>query len=218
MIRTSIPPADRSRHALILCDGEPPSFARFQRHHASAAVFIALDGGGNVAKGFGRRPDYVIGDLDSYDRSAWPDLEPLFDPDQETNDLEKGLELALSLGMTSAVVLGATGRRIDHTLKNLSVFKAYHDRIDLRLEDEFAEAWLVTDAIVLYGAPGQVVSLFPLSGRVASVTTRGLRYPLNGEPLENGVRDGSSNELLGNEAGVVVSGGDLLVFLLHVKC
>jgi thiamine pyrophosphokinase len=200
-------------HVLILCDGEPPSRERLVYHRARAALFIAADGAGNAAAGLGVRPDMVIGDLDSYDRASWPGLEPIHRPDQDTNDLEKALELALSLDATSAVVLGATGRRLDHTLKNLSVLKQFDSSLRLHFEDAYAEIRLVTRALEIEGHPGQVVSLFPLSGRVEGITTEGLMYPLNGEALENGVRDGSSNQLTGTRARITVARGDLLVMV-----
>jgi thiamine pyrophosphokinase len=80
-------------HALILCDGEPPSRERLQRHRRKSDIFIAADGAGNLAAEMDVRPDHVIGDLDSYQAASWPDLTPIHNPDQETNDLEKALEL-----------------------------------------------------------------------------------------------------------------------------
>jgi len=200
--------------ALILCNGEPPSRARFERRLRQADVFIAADGGGRVAKEvFEARPDHIIGDLDSYDSGCWPEVTPIHRPDQETNDLEKALELALELGATHARILGATGKRLDHTLKNLSVLKAYDRKLTLCMEDEHATIVLVTERLTVRGQVGQPVSLFPLSGRVTGITTRGLTYALHGEVLENGVRDGSSNALSAEEAEIRVSGGDLLVLV-----
>ena len=57
-------------------------------------------------------------------------------PDQETNDLEKSLEYALEKGAKSVCILGATGKRFDHSLKNLSVLLKYLDRFeDIRFKD-----------------------------------------------------------------------------------
>lgn len=207
-------------HVLILAHGEPPPLSRLRHHLQQASLFIALDGAANELASVGLRPDVVIGDLDSYDRNSFPDLEPILDPDQDTNDLEKGLLYAVNQGATSAVVLGATGRRLDHTLKNLSVLRQFHDQLDLYFEDRFATISVLSEGdppLELEGEVGQGISLFPLSGRVEGVQTEGLVWPLELEPLENGVRDGTSNRLKGNRASISLVKGDLLVFVNHVR-
>ena len=44
--------------------------------------------------------------------------------EQETTDSEKALLFAVDQGCTEAVLLGAVGRRLDHTLYNASLVKA----------------------------------------------------------------------------------------------
>ena len=60
--------------------------------------------------------------------------------------------------------------------------------------------------------PGQTVSLIPL-GRCARVWTSGLRWRLDGEPLDLVGRTGVSNVAAGSRIEVRVEGGRLLVFL-----
>jgi thiamine pyrophosphokinase len=56
------------------------------------------------------------------------------------------------------------------------------------------------------------ISLFPLSGKVSGITTKGLKYPLQNEALENGVRDGTSNEVISTPVSIAYDVGDLLLF------
>lgn len=203
-------------HAILLASGEPPTLGRLRVHRQYARLLIALDGAANRLHAWSERPDVIIGDMDSYQHGFGSTVPVIHDPDQETNDLEKGLTWALDQGIQSAVVLGGTGLRLDHTLKNLSVFKQFHAQLTLWFEDTFSEIRLLTSQVNhlhLTGRPGQSLSLFPLSGRVDGVITEGLKYPLNHEPLENGVRDGSSNELTGTHARIRIDAGDLLVFI-----
>ncbi|MDZ7691571.1 MAG: hypothetical protein U5K69_10680 [Balneolaceae bacterium] len=79
---------------LILCNGLAPDISLFKRHHDVSDLFIAADGGGNSARKLGFLPDVVIGDLDSFKQQPDDDFEIIKDSDQETNDLEKALELA----------------------------------------------------------------------------------------------------------------------------
>lgn len=215
--------------ALILAHGEPPTLELFLWHRVRAGLLIALDGGANwLAEQLQTHPehlhwltpDVILGDLDSYRPDSFPELTALHDPDQESNDLEKGLKYVLSRGMERAVVLGATGKRLDHTLKNLSVLKRFSASLPLHLEERDMTLALLTDEQPVgevEGEPGQAVSLFPLSGRVNAVHTEGLKYPLHHEPLENGVRDGTSNALSGKTARISIEGGDLLVMVNRLE-
>ncbi|MFM7201978.1 MAG: thiamine diphosphokinase [Myxococcota bacterium] len=211
---------DAGKRALILANGAPPTVQRLARAVARASFFVALDGAGQVAMRLGLRPDCIIGDLDSVDRSRVEGIPLIQDPDQETNDLEKGLSWLLVRGFTQVHVLGATGKRFDHALKNLSVLKQFNEKISCYFEDEDALMMLLTteqSAVEIRGQVGQTLSLFPLSGKVEGIQTEGLLYPLHDEPLENGVRDGSSNVLEQACARVRIRAGALLVYLVHVS-
>lgn len=215
--------------ALILAHGEPPPLELLLWHRARAGLFIVLDGGADwLSEQLWTHlelierltPDDILGDLDSYRPESFPELTALHDPDQESNDLEKGLQYVLDRGMERAVVLGATGRRLDHTLKNLSVLKRFSASLSLHFEDRHMAIYLLTPEQPVgevEGEPGQAVSLFPLSGRVNAVHTEGLKYPLHHEPLENGVRDGTSNALSGKTARISIEGGDLLVMVNRLE-
>lgn len=199
---------------LILCNGEPPSEPLFRKYRANTDYFIAADGGGNVALQFDEKPDTVVGDLDSFEGSDKDSFEIVFRPDQETNDLEKALDLALEERGTHIYVLGATGLRLDQTLKNLSVLKQYNDKFEeLRIVDNYGDIRLLDSPFQEEITVGTQVSLFPLSGKVSGITTIGLKYPLKNEKLENGVRDGSSNEVVENPVKITHKRGDLLFFV-----
>lgn len=197
---------------IIVCAGELP--VPMDIGFADADALYAADGGAIKCLEAGIIPDKVIGDFDSFRPAEYPGLLVEHDPDQETNDLEKTLVRALRDGFTDVVVLGATGKRLDHTLKNLSVLKHYKHRFE-RLVYRMQDGWLYLSEgdITLSVRPGQIVSLFPLSGRVDGIITDGLKYPLYREPLENGVRDGSSNEATEYRARIQHRSGALVVMV-----
>jgi thiamine pyrophosphokinase len=202
------------KKVLILCNGNPPSEELFLKYRANAVYFIAADGGGNIARQFDVEPDVVIGDLDSFEESDNDSFDIIFEPDQYSNDLEKALELALEEQATHVHVLGATGYRLDHTLKNLSVLKQFHNQFrDIRFADNFGEIQLLESSFSQQIEVGTTLSLFPLSGTVSGISTEGLKYPLSNESLENGVRDGSSNEVVDNPVKITHEQGDLLLFI-----
>lgn len=202
------------KHILILCNGDPPSKQLFLSAFSACDYFIAADGGGNIARSFEHAPDVVIGDLDSFESQDDDAFEVVFDPDQYSNDLEKALTLALEKQGTHVQVMGATGKRLDHTLKNLSVLKQFDDQFEeIVFKDNFGDAFLIPRRFTIELPPGTTISLFPLSGRVNGITTSGLKYPLKNEPLENGAHDGSSNEVIESPVEITHQTGDLLLFI-----
>jgi thiamine pyrophosphokinase len=225
-----------------MCNGGIPPEKIVTESLAGSGLVIGADGGGNILLDLNVVPHVVIGDLDSFRTGrgdeigktrhdtghrdeanlagtpAGKDLtfELIHDPDQETNDLEKALKLALDRGATEVVILGATGLRLDHTLKNLSVLLQFSGRFrDILLRDEACDMRILPRKFTMATRPGQIISLFPLSGKVDGITTEGLRYALNDEPLENGVRDGSSNEATGQQIRISHRSGDLLLITPH---
>ncbi|MDI6400511.1 thiamine diphosphokinase [Balneolaceae bacterium ANBcel3] len=181
---------------LILAHGDAPSEELFRSFHRSCDLFIAADGGANTALGLGIVPDIITGDMDSF--NVQKDLQSLVihDPDQETNDLEKALSLAKKNNARRVDILGATGKRLDHSLKNLSVLLRFNPFFEhLTFYDDAFSTRIIPKDFNATLPVGHTVSLFPLSGRVSGITTHGLTFPLKNEHLENGVRDGTSNEV-----------------------
>lgn len=159
-------------------------------------------------------PDVVIGDLDSYEPVESIDIETIYNSDQCSNDLEKALKLAKDKKITHAYVLGATGLRLDHTLKNLSVLKQFHNQFhQLVFLDQHVLIQLLPASFVKNIPIGTGVSLFPLSGTVTGITTQGLKYELNNEQLQNGVHDGLSNTIVSTPVKIEHQTGDLLLFI-----
>ncbi|MDZ7772529.1 MAG: thiamine diphosphokinase [Balneolaceae bacterium] len=201
-------------HALVLCHGTPPSQQLLDSCLQEADYFVAADGGALTARTYDRQPDVVIGDLDSFGPGDDEPFPVIFDGDQETNDLQKALAHALGEGARQGTVLGATGRRLDQTLKNLSVLKRFDGRFErLRLRDNHGDTFLLARHATLRVPEETLISLFPLSGRVTGVTTEGLAWSLDDETLENGVRDGSSNRAVAEKVVIRHESGDLLAFV-----
>ena len=199
---------------LILCNGLAPSESLFEETCKWADYFIAADGGANTARSLGIEPDVVIGDMDSYSPSPDDDFEAIKDPDQYSNDLEKALGLAADKKADKVIVLGAIGKRVDQTLKNLSVLKQFNNKFEeLLFRDDYGDLKLIESSYSAELKIGTTVSLFPLSGKVTDIKTEGLMYPLDNEALENGVKDGSSNEVVSSPVSITFEEGDLILFV-----
>ncbi|WP_069129990.1 thiamine diphosphokinase [Rhodohalobacter halophilus] len=203
-------------NVVILCDGTPPKPEQLKKELKNSSLFIAADGGAFTADRMGVHPDVIIGDLDSYQKTGQEPGEVIHDPDQETNDLEKALAYAYKMEANHVTVFGATGKRLDHTLKNLSVLKQFHNQFEsIIFKDRYSDLFLLPIHFETELPMKTTVSLFPLSGKVDGISTRGLKYSLTDGVLENGVQDGSSNETIENKIEIVHKKGDLLIFINH---
>lgn len=202
--------------AVILCDGDIPQKHVIGHDVSGADLFIAADGGANRANELGFQPDIIIGDLDSYTVTGDEKALVIKNEYQETNDLEKALLYAFKKSASETIVFGATGKRLDHTLKNLSVLLQYNSKFDsIVLVDDYATMKIIQSPFNESFEVGTIISLFPLSGKVEGITTKGLKYPLSNEALENGVRDGSSNEAIEETVEIIFKKGDLLLLTHH---
>lgn len=202
------------KRVLILCNGQPPGEELFRECRAKSDYFIAADGGGNIARAFDEQPDVVIGDLDSFEASEENQSNVIREAGQESNDLEKALSYARKKEATHLLILGATGYRLDHTLKNLSVLIQFDSHFEeLIVKDDFGTTRIIDRTFQETLPIGTQISLFPMSGKVTGITTKGLKYPLQEESLENGVRDGSSNEVIAKPVEITHQKGDLLLYI-----
>jgi thiamine pyrophosphokinase len=203
-------------NALVVCNGAIPPQSLLRKCHRWADVVLAADGGANILNEKNLAFDVVIGDMDSYRPLDEEPYDVIHDPDQYSNDLEKALKSAKDRKVTHLKVLGATGLRLDHTLKNLSVLKQFNHQFEqLVFLDEYGLIMLLPAQYSNELDPGTTVSLFPLSGTVTGITTHGLKYPLKNEDLENGVRDGTSNTVTESPIRIDHEKGDLLLFIAN---
>jgi len=205
--------------AQIFCDGVLPDAATLANRFFSDYLKIACDGAANHLLGFGFFPDIIIGDLDSFTPDAFPSLNPeqttrIKDSDQETNDLEKALNFALTKGIKQVEIIGGLGKRIDHTLKNLSVLLQFSKSfVSIFFLDDWGISFFSNSQTKISAPEGTPISLIPFNGRVEGIITEGLEYSLKNEWLEMGKRDGTSNKMTDSNAMISKESGDLLLVL-----
>ena len=202
--------------ALILANGQPPSKTTLKRLLANASFFVCADGGANTAARYGLKPAAIVGDMDSIQPLTlrkFRDVELLKTIDDYSTDLEKTLAWVTDRGYSAITVAGATGGRPDHFIGNLSAMVKYSPRATVTFVDDTSE-WMYVDCPRLFKLPvGATVSLIPLS-RCDGIVTRGLRWNLNFESLELGVREATSNVVEESPVHISVSKGNLILFHL----
>jgi thiamine pyrophosphokinase len=118
------------------------------------------------------------------------------------------------------IVGGLGGSRSDHGLANIGLLAMTElggrsaCLLDARSKTTLVKAPDTDGAPVHRSLPGRIgdlVSLLPLGPGVIGVTTSGLAYPLNDEPLPVGPARGLSNIRMASGASVTVTRGLLLI-------
>ncbi|MDE3057172.1 MAG: thiamine diphosphokinase [Bacteroidota bacterium] len=211
--------AKRKRTALIICNGAMPTRKITSALLEEKPLIVCADGGANKARTFGILPHCIIGDLDSITektRRTFRSVQTIYNPDQYSTDLEKALDFVLKKKIRKAVVIGATGKRADHTVANFSILRKYHDRMDISFVDAYCDIRIVTRSVKFEAPLRQIISLAPL-GKCSGIITKGLKYPLKDEPLEIGVNEGHHNEVVSSPVKISVKKGSLLLFMVRKK-
>jgi thiamine pyrophosphokinase len=142
-------------------------------------------------------------------------------PEKDESDTELAVREAMRRGADGVVIVGGLGgARIDHALANIGLLAmtelAHHPAalLDGRARLSLLRAPGQDGGSVarsLAGRSGDLVSLLPLGAGVTGVTTAGLAYPLDDEPLPVGPARGLSNVRTSATASVTVRGGLLLI-------
>lgn len=198
------------RRALVICNGEPPARRVLQELADASDVVIAADGGANSAVALGVSPHVVIGDLDSITRATRRALHSsiiLQVDSQDSTDLEKALDFLLFRRITEIVVTGATGRRIDFTLANLSVLWKYTSFPSIMVAGDTWTGVPVRRKHEIRAPKGTIVSVIPF-GRVEGISLRGFLYPLRNASMDVG-EIGVSNVVESSPATISVRKGNL---------
>ena len=172
MIRRAAEAAGRT---VVLAAGDFPRPGGEARRILSAATRVVACDGAALAyrREFGRWPDVTTGDLDSIGKDLPPGA--LHDADQDENDLSKALALCRRMGWADPIVLGATGKREDHTVGN--VFRAL--AAEVRVVTDCGEFLPVRGRLSFRTWKGAGISVFAPDPRT-KMTSRGLRWKLDG--------------------------------------
>lgn len=198
--------------AVILANGEYPTHELPLRILSESAFVVCCDGAANEYIARGHTPDIIIGDGDSLS----PDNKIRFAPimlqiaDQETNDQTKVVQYLQSKGYKKIAIVGATGKREDHTLGNISLLIDYmKSGIEVRTFTDYGVFIPVKDSQTFASHAGQQVSILNFGAK--GLKGEGLVYPLS--DFSNWWQ-GTLNEATSNEFTIHCT-GDYLVFLTY---
>jgi thiamine pyrophosphokinase len=182
-------------------------------------MIISVDGGLSNTLRMGFRPDLIIGDMDSIDRSKEKEISGLAEvdhitsnPQKDQSDTQLAVDHAVKLGMGSIFITGATGGRIDHTLANILLLASpgLNDISSSIITDD-SEISVLGSSASIAGSPGKLISIFSLTPYTYFTGTSGLKYPLLDEKLYFSPVRGLSNKFTEESAEINIREGKLLI-------
>ncbi len=118
---------DNMFDAVIVAGGEFPTAPQPQEILQSAPFVVCCDGAADRYIATGRVPDAIVGDGDSISTANREKFARLMHviTEQESNDQTKAVRFLMERGKRRIAIVGATGKREDHTIGNISLLIEY---------------------------------------------------------------------------------------------
>jgi len=198
---------------VILADG------KFPEHPVPLGILkktqrvVLCDGAARHLRTLGTEPLAIVGDCDSvppfivkkYHNKIFRIAE------QETNDLTKAVKWCSGRGLKNILILGATGKREDHTIGNISLLLEYDRLLKVKMITDTGVILPVYESSEFNTFPGQEISFFSVDG-TTEITTEGLEYPLVRRRLTNWWQ-ATLNRASGSMIRLIFSPGPLILFM-----
>lgn len=177
---TKVITLDFNPDAILLANGEYPSMSPAIDYLLSANYVVCCDGAADeYMQKANKLPDMVVGDGDSLSDEAKQILSDRFVKidEQENNDQTKAVLKLIDRGIKSVLILGATGKREDHTLGNISLIADYAESgLDVRMMTDYGMFIpFIGNAEIVLGR-GRKISFFNFGA--TTISSEGLEYPL----------------------------------------
>ena len=207
--------------AVILAAGDFPNHVLPLRILRTAENLIVCDGALEELLEYEIAPTAVVGDGDSLSEELKQRYAHIYHPisEQEFNDLTKATLFARShLKMDASThtrprfcYLGATGKREDHTLGNISLMLYYYRQlaIDPVMITDYGYFVAASGPMRFASYPGQQVSIF--NATCKELSSSGLKWDIY--PFSE-LWQGTLNEALSSEF-TVHADGDYLLYRTH---
>jgi thiamine pyrophosphokinase len=202
---------------IILADGKFPEHEIPLGYLKNAERIICCDGSVKNLINAGYQPDAIVGDLDSLNNDLADKFRDrlFYDDNHDTNDLTKAVEWCRRMGYTNIVILGATGKREDHTIGNISLLAEYKQEIDVIMVTDTGILRPYLESCEVFSFKGQQVSIFSLDPQ-SEISSCGLKYGLLKKKVSNWWV-ATLNESLGENFSLEFKSGPVIVYLKFME-
>ncbi|MDR3116946.1 MAG: thiamine diphosphokinase [Bifidobacteriaceae bacterium] len=220
--------------AVIFANGQSPFFEdislsknkrvqfleNLKKDVSQAEIVIVCDGAIKyIEEESSFTPDYIVGDLDSVDfENLDLNIQKKYStklikiPDQNTNDLTKAVNFAMSKNAKQVTIYGATGKREDHSLANIALLLEYARQLDsVVMKSQYGMFYPVKESLTCKTAPNRQISIFSVDKEV-EITTENLAWELYNAKLPF-LWMGSLNRTLKNQFTIQTNSDQAKVFI-----
>lgn len=200
------------KEAIIIANGRFPKSQQVLEILNKAKYIICCDGAIKNLDSHNITPDIIIGDMDSVSKTLFNKYKDkiLKVTEQDTNDLSKAFRYAQEQGFEKLTILGATGKREDHTLGNISLLYTYNRKIKTEIVSDYGIWSCCNESSHFKSFHGQQISIFSNLPET-KVFSENLKYPLNGMLLDE-LWKGTLNESTSNSFRIIFDKGEVMVF------
>lgn len=205
---------------LIVSNGTITDYGRLELEANRADFIICADGGMNHLAKINKKPDIVIGDLDSINQLALDYIKSNNIPVEkypaikDATDTNIAMEYLIDKGYKEIVLMGVTGTRQDHTMANIFLLSTLHDKgIKGKIVDDNNIIYLIDDYLELEYLEDSYLSIIPIVNEGIVISLSGFFYNLDREFIPFGSTHGISNKIIENIGIIKVHSGRALIFV-----
>jgi len=180
-----LPHIDQAVETVILANGKFPSHPIPLSILKKASYIVCCDGAVNNLSETAIEPDAIVGDCDSLSEKNKDRFATILHPvtEQDTNDLTKAVNFCIDQGRKDIVILGATGKREDHTIGNISLLCEYMKCANVEMISDHG-CFVATDEEASFESmKGQQISIFCLDQTL--VSSQNLLYQIQNQIFSN---------------------------------
>lgn len=180
-------------------------------------IIIGVDGGANFLYQNKIPADLIIGDMDSIKPEVLSFFKEnskieIYPTEKDETDSELALKWCRKSGIKEIIFLNSLTGRFDHSLGLLSqLFSARKYDLSAIVENDSQKVFLADKSSFFSIEKGTILSLIPISEKVESITTSGLKYRLENENLYRESTRGISNESIQSDIKITYKQGELLI-------
>lgn len=198
------------KKCIILANGSAPGISVFNYlKKVGYTTLICADGGANTAYKLSLHPEIIIGDFDSINEKS---LKYFSEKSiivrinrQNDTDVEKCLKYAIKKNFLEAILLGATGDRLDHSFCNLGIVIKYFNQITIKVLHHNSFLIPYSGAVQIKTIPKEIISIYGLDDKTL-IKSYGLKYSIN-NLLPFGKKESTSNIAIGSNIKLNIKGG-----------
>lgn len=207
-------------------DTEPENYKKmFDKNEGS---YIAADGGALRLKELDIKPDLIIGDLDSLDKSTLANFKKnkikikKYPSDKNETDGELAVNYCIKNNYDKIILTFALGGRCDQQLANIFLLEyAQENGINAIIQEGEKEIGLVNKEKIIQDKIDWGLSLIPIDNEVENVNISGCKYNLSSYNLKRSKSRGISNLITNRKVKISHGKGKLLYILnknMHSSC